>query len=58
MLLVNGLSLEEAAVELGIRHNTGRAHLRAIFSKTDVTRQTELIRLLLNSVATMGLNNT
>ena len=58
MLLVNGLSLDEAAVELGIRHNTGRAHLRAIFSKTDVTRQTELIRLLLNSVATMGLNNT
>lgn len=55
MQLANGLSLEDAAIELGIRRNTARAHLRAIFSKTDVTRQTELVRLLLNSVATMGI---
>lgn len=53
--LANGLSLEDAAIELGIRRNTARAHLRAIFSKTDVTRQTELVRLLLNSVANMGI---
>ncbi|WP_395407530.1 helix-turn-helix transcriptional regulator [Pseudoduganella sp. UC29_106] len=53
--LANGLSLEDAALELGIRRNTARAHLRAIFSKTDVTRQTELVRLLLNSVANMGI---
>lgn len=58
MQLANGLSLEEAALELGIRRNTARAHLRAIFSKTDVTRQTELVRLLLNSVATLGINET
>jgi DNA-binding CsgD family transcriptional regulator len=55
MQLANGLSLEDAAVELGIRRNTARAHLRSIFSKTDVTRQTELVRILLNSVATMGI---
>ncbi|MES2257442.1 MAG: helix-turn-helix transcriptional regulator [Pseudomonadota bacterium] len=56
--LANGLSLEDAALELGIRRNTARAHLRAIFSKTDVTRQTELVRLLLNSVATMGIRDS
>lgn len=54
MELANGLSLEEAANSLGIRRNTARAHLRAIFSKTGVRRQTELVRLILNSVVTLG----
>ncbi|MFU2489482.1 response regulator transcription factor [Thauera sp. WH-1] len=49
--LADGASLEEAAEALGIRRNTARAHLRAIFSKTGVRRQTELVRILLNSVA-------
>ncbi|MCL6263255.1 helix-turn-helix transcriptional regulator [Craterilacuibacter sp. RT1T] len=52
--LANGLSLEEAAEELGIRHNTARAHLRSIFSKTGVRRQTELVRIMLNSVSALG----
>ncbi|BDX20113.1 hypothetical protein MFKK_29230 [Halopseudomonas aestusnigri] len=54
MELANGLSLEEAASSLGIRRNTARAHLRAIFSKTGVRRQTELVRLILNSVVSLG----
>lgn len=54
MELANGLSLEEAASSLGIRRNTARAHLRSIFSKTGVRRQTELVRLILNSVVTLG----
>jgi DNA-binding CsgD family transcriptional regulator len=49
--LANGLSLEEATEALGIKRNTGRAHLRSIFSKTGVRRQTELVRIFLNSVA-------
>ena len=49
--LADGASLEEVAEELNIRRNTARAHLRAIFSKTGVRRQTELVRILLNSVA-------
>lgn len=49
--LANGLSLEEAAEVLNIRRNTARAHLRSIFSKTGVRRQTELVRIFLNSVA-------
>lgn len=54
LLLANGLTLDEAAVELNIRKNTARAHLRSIFSKTGVTRQTMLVRLLLNSVASVS----
>jgi DNA-binding CsgD family transcriptional regulator len=51
MLLANGLTLEEAAEHLSIRKNTVRAHLRSIFSKTGVTRQTMLVRLVLGSIA-------
>ena len=54
MELANGLSLEDAAQLLSIRRNTARAHLRSIFSKTGVRRQTELVRILLNSVVALG----
>lgn len=54
MELANGLSLEEAAEALNIRRNTARAHLRSIFSKTGVRRQTELVRIMLNSVVALG----
>jgi DNA-binding CsgD family transcriptional regulator len=52
--LANGLSLDEASDALNVRRNTSRAHLRSIFSKTGVRRQTELVRLFLNSVAWLG----
>jgi len=52
--LTNGLALDEAAEELGISKNTARAHLRAIFVKTGVTRQAELVRTLLSSVVSLG----
>lgn len=52
--LANGLSLDEAAEELDITRNTARAHLRSIFSKTGVRRQTELVRIFLNSVVLLG----
>jgi len=54
LLLANGYTLDEAAVELKIRKNTIRAHLRSIFAKTGVRRQTTLIHLLLNSVASIS----
>jgi DNA-binding CsgD family transcriptional regulator len=50
LLLTNGLTLDEAADQMGIRRNTARTHLRSIFGKTGVTRQTLLVRLLLRSV--------
>lgn len=52
--LANGLSLEEASEALNIRRNTARAHLRSIFSKTGVRRQTELVRIMLNSVVALA----
>ena len=54
LLLANGYTLDEAAVELKIRKNTIRAHVRSIFAKTGVRRQTTLIHLLLNSVASIS----
>jgi len=50
LALADGLTLDEAAERLKIRKNTARAHLRAIFAKIGVTRQTTLVRLLLSSV--------
>ncbi|HWU68823.1 MAG TPA: helix-turn-helix transcriptional regulator [Stenotrophobium sp.] len=52
--LAEGLTLEEAAEQLGITKNTARTYLRFIFSKTGVSRQAMLIRKLLNSVATQA----
>jgi len=54
MLLANGLTLDEAAVQLSVSRNTARAHLRAVFAKTGVTRQSGLVRLILNSVASFA----
>ena len=36
------------------RGHTARAQLKAIFSKTGVSRQAELVRLVLKSVASLG----
>ncbi|MCR9091219.1 helix-turn-helix transcriptional regulator [Algiphilus sp.] len=54
LLLTEGLTLDEAAEEMNVRRNTARTHLRSIFCKTGVTRQTMLVRLLLNSVIRLG----
>jgi DNA-binding CsgD family transcriptional regulator len=45
--------MDEAAAALQIRRNTARTHLRSIFAKVGVRRQTELMRVVLNSVVTM-----
>ena len=49
LALTQGLGAKEAADMLGISEPTARTHLQHIFSKTDTTRQTELLRLLQNS---------
>jgi DNA-binding CsgD family transcriptional regulator len=54
LALADGLTLDQAAERLKIRKNTARAHLRAIFAKIGVTRQTTLVRLLLSSVIWLG----
>lgn len=54
VLLAKGYTLDESAEELGVRRNTARTHLRSIFGKTGVTRQTMLVRMLLKSVISLG----
>lgn len=52
--LKDGLTLKEAAGELGVTINTVRNQLRAIFEKVGLSRQSDLIRALtqLSSLAT------
>jgi DNA-binding CsgD family transcriptional regulator len=54
LLLAKGLTLAEASDELHISQHTARAQLKAIFAKTQVSRQAELIRLIIKSVATLA----
>tara|TARA_R110000823_G_scaffold130015_15_gene258015 strand:+ start:7175 stop:8308 length:1134 start_codon:yes stop_codon:yes gene_type:complete len=54
LLLANGMSLDEASEKLSISRNTARAHLRAVFAKTGVARQSGLVRLILRSVAPLA----
>ena len=52
--LVRGASLEEAAAELAVSRNTAKSQLQAIFQKTGTKRQSDLIRLVLNSAALLA----
>ncbi len=52
--LANGRTLMEACEALQISRNTGKSQLSAVFSKTGVARQTQLLQLILTSVAPMG----
>ena len=56
-VLLEGHSLKEAADHCGIAHNTGKSQLKSIFLKTQVRRQSELIRLLLNTAGVVRLAN-
>ena len=46
-LLATGMRPEQVAAELGIRVQTVKTHLRAIFEKTGTSRQSELVRTIL-----------
>jgi DNA-binding CsgD family transcriptional regulator len=53
-LLARGLSLAEVSVAQNISQHTARAQLKSIFAKTGASRQAELVRLVLKSVASLG----
>lgn len=57
-LLVAGRDLADAAAELSISLSTGKTHLRHIFSKTGVNRQSDLIRLVLKSTGSLRGSST
>jgi DNA-binding CsgD family transcriptional regulator len=52
--LARGMSLAEVSAEQHISQHTARAQLKSIFAKTGVTRQAELVRLVLKSVASLA----
>jgi DNA-binding CsgD family transcriptional regulator len=53
--LMNGRTLAEASRNLGIRLDTAKSHLKKVFAKTHTRRQSELVRLLLQSGAAFRL---
>jgi DNA-binding CsgD family transcriptional regulator len=53
--LADGADISEIAAALEIRPGTVRVHLRSIYRKTHVSRQGELVRLVLCSVARFAL---
>lgn len=54
LLLSNGLTLDEAAEQLGVRRSTVKTHLASAFAKTGTSRQANLVQLILHSVACLG----
>jgi DNA-binding CsgD family transcriptional regulator len=49
MVLLEGHSLKGAAELCGVTLNTAKSQLKGVFAKTQVQRQAELIRVLLNT---------
>lgn len=54
ILLARGLSLAEVAETQNISPHTARAQLKAIFAKTGASRQAELVRMVIKSVASLA----
>ena len=54
ILLARGLSLAEISQVQNISPHTARAQLKSIFAKTGVSRQAELVRMVIKSVASLG----
>ena len=46
--LAFGMKVDEAANEAGITVSTARTYLKLIFSKTETSRQSELLKLVLS----------
>jgi DNA-binding CsgD family transcriptional regulator len=54
VLLVDGLTLRECAEKMGISENTARTYSKQVFAKTNVSRQVDLVRLMLRSLMMLG----
>ena len=53
-LLASGAALEEVASHQGITRETARTRLKQIFAKTGVSRQADLVRLILAGAGAIG----
>ena len=56
-LLMEGKTLDQCCNELAIRKSTGRTHLKHLFEKVGVKRQTELIAVLLKTIGLVRTRN-
>jgi DNA-binding NarL/FixJ family response regulator len=56
LALTEGRRIEEAAEALGLTISSARTYLKRIFGKTGVTRQAELVRLVLAAPTLLDLN--
>jgi DNA-binding NarL/FixJ family response regulator len=54
-VMMQGCPIEQAADQLGVSVNTAKTHLKRVFSKTGVTRQAELVYLLLTGPALFSI---
>ena len=52
-LIAEGNSLEQVATARGVTMNTVRSQLKQVFSKTETSRQGELVHLVLAGVASL-----
>jgi len=52
--MARGLGVKEAAEVLGIGETTAKTHLQHIYAKTETTKQTELMRIFMNSTPPVG----
>lgn len=57
VLLCQGLTLREAGERMGVKENTARTYSKLIYSKLGVSRQVDLVRVMLTSVAIFGTIN-
>jgi DNA-binding CsgD family transcriptional regulator len=53
-LLMEGKALDDCCTILNIRRSTARTHLKHLFEKVGVQRQSELVSLLLKSIGLVG----
>ena len=51
--LLRGNSIEDSSCQIGIRPNTAQNQLKSMFSKTNSTRQGELIRIMMQGPAVL-----
>ncbi len=54
--MINGMTLDEAAEELEISVNTARTHLKHIFHKTGINRQSELVHHIVSGPASLHVS--
>lgn len=51
MMLMQGMTVREAAITLGITEPTAKTHLQRLFQRTGTDRQADLMRLAMSSLA-------